>query len=123
KKTLEFTGKLQSAFRRHVELFNDARYSQGHTVHMYRVSNTETDFMLYRNGVKMIVSGAKAGRVIIAFNQYMGQIFAGSHSGTVEIEATWGPFDQLLWTFKGERVQTDEVVQYFLTEFVRQSFK
>lgn len=124
KKTLEFTRRLADSFRRQLELFNEARFSAAHAVHMYRVSNTETDFMLYRNGVKLVVSGAKAGKVVFAFNQYMGQIFTSAQSTpTVEIEAHWGAFDQLQWVYKGDRVQLDDLVQYFLSEFARQSFK
>jgi hypothetical protein len=124
RKTLDFVKRLHETFRRHIELFNEARYSASHGVHMYRVSGTESDFMLYRNGVKLVVSGSKSGKVVFAFNQYMGQIFtAAQTSPTVEIEAHWGPFDQLHWVYKGERVQMDDLVQYFLTEFARQSFK
>jgi len=124
RKTVDFVRGLHEAFRAQIELFNEARYSAGHAVHMYRVSGTETDFMLYRNGVKLVVSGSKSGKVVFAFNQYMGQIFtAAQATPTVEIEGHWGPFDQLQWVYKGERIRREDVVQYFMTEFVRQSFK
>jgi hypothetical protein len=122
-RTREFTAALQRLFRENVELFNESRRSGAHQIHVYRVNKTEEDFMLYRNGVKLIVSGSRAGRLCFAFNQYMGQIFAPTQTPIVEVEAVWGPFDQLVWNYKGERVQPVDIVRYFLTEFVRQSFR
>ncbi len=122
-RTLEYMVQLQESFRSHVEIFNESRRSPSHSVHIYRVSNSEGDFMLFRNGVKLVVSGARAGRVLFAFNQYLGQIFAPNQAPVVEIEASWGPFDQLFWSFKNERVQLLDVVRYFLSEFTRQSYK
>lgn len=121
--TREFTSELSKAFRESVEKFNHLRKAPAHAIQFYRVSKTADDFMIFRNGVKLIVSGARAGRVLFAFNQYMGQIFAPTQSASIEIEADWGPFDQLFWSYKGERVRIEEIVRYFMTEFTRQSFK
>lgn len=122
-RTREFTAILQRQFREQVEIFNDTRRSPAHQVHVYKVSKSDEDFMLYRNGVKLVVSGSRAGRVVFAFNQYLGQIFAPTQAPVVEIEASWGPFDQLFWSYKGERIQLMDLVRYFFTEFVRQSFR
>lgn len=122
-RTREYLLTLQDAFRTHVELFNESRRSPSHAIHIYKVSNSEGDFMLFRNGVKLVVSGQRAGRVIFAFNQYLGQIFAPSQAPMIELEANWGPFDQLFWSYKGERIQLLDVVRYFVTEFARQSYK
>ncbi|MBS1984182.1 MAG: hypothetical protein JST16_08415 [Bdellovibrionales bacterium] len=122
-RTREFTSLLQKTFREHIEVFNESRRSPAHHIHVYRVSNSDEDFMLYRNHVKLVVSGSRAGRIVFAFNQYMGQIFAPTQTPVVEVEASWGPFDQLFWSYKGERVQLMDLVRYFTTEFVRQSFR
>jgi hypothetical protein len=79
--------------------------------------------MLFRNGVKLVVSGQRAGRIVFAFNQYLGQIFAPNQNPSLEIEAVWGAFDQLHWTHRGERLSIDDLVRYFITEFSRQSFR
>ena len=122
-RTREYLMTLQECFRSHVELFNESRRSPSHSVHIYKVSKAEGDFMLFRNGVKLVVSGQRAGKIIFAFNQYLGQIFAPSQAPIIEIDATWGPFDQLFWSFKGERVQVLDLVRYFLTEFSKQSYR
>jgi hypothetical protein len=122
-KTLEFTTLLREAFTEQVEIFNEARRSAAHAIKIYRISRTEEDFMLFRNGVKLVVSGQRSGRVLFAFNQYLGQIFAPGQAPTTEIEATWGPFDQLFWSYKGERVGYQDLVEYFFSEFSRQSLR
>ncbi len=79
--------------------------------------------MLFRNGLKLLVSAQRAGKIQFAFNQFIGQLHAPSHQSVTEIDASWGAFDQLVWTYRGERVQMNDVIRYFLTEFSRQSFR
>ncbi len=122
-RTLEFLSSLQKAFREQVEIFNLNRKSPAHAIQIYKVSKTASDFMLFRNGVKLVVSGQRSGRVLFAFNQYLGQIFSPAQNPSIEIEAEWGPFDQLFWSYKNERVQISDIVRYFMLEFVNQSFK
>jgi hypothetical protein len=122
--TREFMRKLRETFQKEIEVFNSSRQSASHAVHLYRVSNTEEDFMLFRNGVKLVVSGERSGRVVLAFNQFLGQIFTPSQQQpNFELEASWGAFDQLHWNYRTERVSIPDVVRFFLGEFVRQSYK
>ncbi len=122
--TREFVKNLRETFQREIEVFNSVRQSQSHFIHLYRVSNTEEDFMLFRNGVKLVVSGERSGHIVLAFNQFLGQIFTPSQQQpTFELDATWGAFDQIHWIYRGERVNTDDIVRFFLGEFTRQSYK
>jgi hypothetical protein len=121
--TAEFMAVLRHEFGRQVETFNEARQAGGQSVHLYRITNTEQDFMLFRNGVKLVVSGQRSGRILFAFNQFLGQIYATSQNPNFELEAQWGAFDQLQWTYRNERVQVQDVIRFFLSEFVRQSYK
>jgi hypothetical protein len=122
--TREFVKNLRESFQRELEVFNSVRQSQSHFVHLYRVSNTEEDFMLFRNGVKLVISGERSGHVVLAFNQFLGQIFTPSQQQpNFELDATWGAFDQIHWNYRGERVTINDIVRYFLGEFARQSYK
>jgi hypothetical protein len=121
--TVEYAKLLQAQFRREIELFNEARRSASSSIQLYRVSKTEADFMLFRNGVKLVISATQSGRVNFAFNQYMGQVHAPSHMPQMEIEAQWGSLDQLIWTYRGEKIDVKDLVRYFLTEFVKQSYR
>jgi hypothetical protein len=121
--TRESMEHLRKSFQKEIELFNEARKNPSQTMKLYRVSQTADDFMLFRNGVKLVVSGQRAGRIVFAFNQYLGQIFAPNQNPSLEIEAVWGAFDQLHWTHRGERLSIDDLVRYFITEFSRQSFR
>jgi len=122
-RTTEFLQILKKAFQSAVEDFNESRNSVTHSIRVYKISGTENDFMIFRNGIKLIISGQQAGLIQFVFNQYLGHIFAPSQKPMIEIEATWGAFDQLHWTFKGQRVEHSEIVRYFLTEFIHQSSK
>jgi hypothetical protein len=120
-RTREFIQELHRGFSAQVEVFNEARRDVHAQIRLFKVSGTENDFMLFRNGVRLLVSGARAGRVSFAFNQYLGQVFAPTTPPQFELEALWGAFDQLHWTFKGERVISTDVIRYLMTEFSRQS--
>jgi hypothetical protein len=121
--TSEFMAVLRHEFARQIETFNQARQSGAQAVHLYRITNTEQDFMLFRNGVKLVVSGQRSGRVLFAFNQFLGQIYASTQNPNFELEAQWNAFEQLVWTYRGDRVQLQDVIRFFLSEFVRQSYK
>ena len=123
KKTREFMSKLRRSFKQQIELFNDSRKAPGHAIQIYRVSQTADDFMLFRNGVKLIVSGQRAGQVLFAYNQFLGQIFAPNKNPTLTLEAHWGPFNELFWQYRGERIEIADLVRHFLTEFSHQSFR
>ena len=123
RQTTEFCRGLYQRFREEVEVFNDARREAQQFVHIYRVSKTESDFMLYRNSVKLVVSASKAGRILFIFNQFLGEAFSPTIQPKSEIEGSWNPFGQLVWQFKGERIQAADIVKFFLTEFVYQSYK
>lgn len=121
--TTEYAKFLQAQFRREIELFNEARRSAASAIQLYKISKTEADFMLFRNGVKLVVSATQAGRIHFGFNQYLGQVLAPSHSPQLEMEAQWGSLDQLVWTYRGEKIEAKDIVRYFLTEFVKQSYR
>lgn len=122
-KTKEFMSKLQEMFRMKVELFNQSRRDPSHHIHIYKVSKSDEDFMLYRNSVKLVVSGREVGKIVFAFNQFLGQVFHNQQQPIVELNAQWGVFDQLMWSYKGEKVDTENIVRYFLTQFAQQSYK
>ncbi|MEZ4816059.1 MAG: hypothetical protein R3A80_12800 [Bdellovibrionota bacterium] len=114
---------MQHTFRKHVEHFNQARKSAAHAIHIYKISRSDEDFLMYRNGVKLIVSAQRAGRISLSFNQFIAPLAQTDKHSHIELEAVWGPFDQLLWTYKGERVQLMDVVRYFISEIAFQSFR
>lgn len=121
-RTKEYARVLQSTFRKYIEIFNQARQSPAHAMQLYKVSRTEEDFLLFRNGVKLIVSAQHAGKISFSFNQFLTPLSQNQTQAHIEIDAVWGPFDQLHWTYKGERVQLLDIVRYFIAELAFQSF-
>lgn len=122
-KTKEYGRLLQATFRRHIEVFNNARKSPAHAIHIYKISRSDEDFLVYRNGIKLIVSAQRAGRITLSFNQFIAPLSQTDKHAHVELEAVWGAFDQLHWTYKNERVEVVDVVRYFLNELAFQSFR
>ena len=122
-KTKDFARVLQSVFRKHIEVFNQARKDPSHSIHIYKISRSDEDFLIYRNGVKLIISAQRAGRITLSFNQFLAPHSQSQSHAHVELEAVWGPFDQLLWMYKGERVQVSDIAQFFVSELAFQSFR
>ena len=122
-KTKEYARILQHTFRKHIEQFNNSRKNPAHAIHIYKISRSDEDFLIYRNGVKLIVSAQRAGRISLSFNQFIAPLAQTDKHAHVELEAIWGSFDQLHWTYKSERVQLMDVVRYFISELAFQSFR
>jgi len=119
--TFEFQKKIHLKLTMLIEKFNEIRHSPQNSIKIYGISGSDNDFMLFRNGVKLVISSQQAGKIQFTFNQYIGQTFSSNSSRPLFIEASWGAFEQLVWNYKGERVNIDETVRFFLAEFVRQS--
>ena len=121
--TRETMSYLKDQFREALELFNEARQTAAQNIHLYKVLRSEDDFMLFRNSYKLMISGARSGRILFAFNQYLGTAFGAGQQPSIELVAVWGPLDQLYWTYKGQRIELKDVVRYFFSEFVQQSYR
>lgn len=131
--SLTYLQQLKSAFIEAASAFNELKASPLGRVKIYGIAKTHADFMLFRNGFKMIFSLKEPGQISIRFN-FIGPNYTPSQvpslvntaSTMMEenlIEAKMGPFNELLWTYKGERVQMASVVKYHLTLFIKESTK
>lgn len=116
--------------------FNQLKGSSLGRVKIYGIANTPADFMLFRNGFKLIFSMKEPGAVSVRFH-YVGAGFqpagapiaqgAGAVSASVGEEdlliARWGAFGDLNWTYLEQPIKVDYLVRYYLTRFVRESAK
>jgi hypothetical protein len=127
-----FLENLKNSFIEAASSFNQLKGSTVGRVKIYGISNTAADFMLFRNGFKLIFSLKEPGVVGIRFH-YVGagfvQVPSASDNGakipTEEelLVARWGAFGDLSWTFKDQPLKTDYLVRYYLTRFIRESTK
>ena len=129
--TLQFLLQLKTEFVDSSSAFNELKSSPLGRVKVYGIAKTHADFMLFRNGFKMIFSLKAPGEIAIKFN------FIGSNpiptpgsdqSGTNLIEeqvvqAKWGPFGEIVWTFQGHAIKFDYMVRHYMTLFLKESSK
>jgi hypothetical protein len=124
-KTNEFLKTIKDTFVEYATAFNNMKNSTVGSVKIYGISNTVADFMLFRNGYKLLFSAAEPGRINISFQVQPSQFTqAGGSPGNEEsLDAKYGPFGELSWTYRGTSVNPEYLVRYYLSRFVRESAK
>ena len=132
--TLNCLHTLKNSFIDAVNAFNELKTSPLGRIKVYGIAKTQADFMLFRNGFKMVFALKSSGVISIRFNflgpnQFMptqtNNTAAASTSLIDEnlIEAKKGPFNELIWTFKGQPIQLESAVKYHLSMFIKESSK
>lgn len=128
-KTNEFLKDLKESFIDYVTAFNNLKNSTIGSVKVYGISNTVADFMLFRNGYKLIFSAEGPGQILMAFQshsaQFMPMTTPNPESPTLEerLDAKYGPFGEMTWTYRGTEVQAEYLVRYYLSRFIKESAK
>lgn len=129
-----FLNILKNAFIEASSSFNQLKGSTVGRIKIYGISNTHADFMLFRNGFKLIFSLKEPGVIGIRFH-YVGAGFtqvqvspAADNGGKVPSEediliARWGAFGDLIWTYQEQPIKVDYLVRYYMTRFIRESAK
>jgi hypothetical protein len=132
--TLQLLQTLKNEFIEAATAFNELKASALGRIKIYGIAKTQADFMLFRNGFKMIFSMSAPGQISIRFN-FLGPGFTpsaiptatSSNSQTLMEEhlltAKKGPFGELVWTFQDREIRIDSVVRYHLTLFIKESSK
>ncbi len=130
KGTVEFLQNIKTQFIRSATVFNQLRGGSQGLIKVYGISKTHCDFMLFRNGYKLIFSMAEAGKILIQFHHMATPFMAESNSKTSGpmtahsvLEAQWGAFGELVWTNKSKPVNERYLVRYYLKHFVHNSTK
>ncbi len=128
--SLHFLNDLKVSFVDTVTTFNQLKSSPLGRIKVYGISNTEADFMLFRNGFKLIFALKRPGLISIRF-LYVGATFVpGAPSNDKEVDpsedqlvAKWGPFGDLVWTYNDQSLKIDFLVRYYMSRFIKESAK
>lgn len=131
--SLSFLKLIKESFVEAASSFNQLKGSAVGRVKIYGISNTEADFMLFRNGLKLIFSLKEPGVIGIRY-QFVGAPSLGAvanpeaagataHGDEEFLLARWGAFGELNWTYQDHSLKVDYMVRYFLSKFVRESAK
>lgn len=128
--SLNFVNKLKDRFEFYVTMFNQYRGNKeaSRGIKIFRISNTVNDFILFRNSLKLIVARRAPDVISIGFLSNNGGLFTPrlqnenqSVHAIHEIKAHVGPFNTISWRFQDEPVETEALVKYYLTEFIKNS--
>jgi hypothetical protein len=122
--TVEFLSDLRAYFQEYVRLFNSLseagkKFSE---IKIFNLTQGAADFMLYRNGIKLIVANTTHGVIQFSYDKHM---IAGA--GTTEFNipqsedllAQLGAFGTVHWSYRSERVESEQVAKHFFGEFTR----
>ena len=126
--SVSFLEKLKENFVDYSVAFNQMKGVPLGNIKIYGIANTRADFMLFRNGMKLVFSMKKPGTIGISFHHQKG-LLPGTGSETSAaaseetIEAQWGAYNELVWTTKNLRVNVDNMVRFYLSQFIRESAK
>lgn len=130
--SLQFLLRLKTEFVDASSAFNELKPSPLGRIKVYGIAKTHADFMLFRNGFKMIFSMKTPGTIAVRFN-FIGANYipaAGNENSSGQnlmdeqlIEAKWGPFGEIVWTHQGQRIKLEYMVRHYMTTFLRESAK
>lgn len=125
----EFLHELRAKFSDAINAFNQFKESPHGQIKIYGISKTIADFMLFRNGYKLIFSLKNPGLINITSSQMASVYIPGAADPTNfegihhSLQANWGPFEELIWTYKDRPVIIENLVRYYLKAFARNSVK
>lgn len=127
--TLEFLRDCKAAFVEAIATFNHMKGSTLGTIKLYGISNTKADFMLFRNGYKLIFSMRRPGEVEV-YKSLTSSHFLAAATETEKkagendvLRAHWGAFGELQWQYRNLNVKLDYLIRHYLSHFIRESTK
>jgi hypothetical protein len=127
--TLEFLRDIKTAMIEASATFNQLKGSAAGTLKIYGISNTKADFMLFRNGYKLIFSIRRPGEVEIYHSFLATHFLAANEPETAKapekdlLRAQWGAFGELQWHYRNLPVKLDFLVRHYISRFIRESAK
>jgi hypothetical protein len=127
--SIQFLLRLKADFAEAAAAFNELKPSVLGRIKVYGIAKTHADFMLFRNGYKMIFSIKAAGVISMRFH-YVGNTGIPQPQAKENVtivmeeelfEAKWGAFEEVMWLYKGLPFKTQYLVRHYLTLFIKDS--
>jgi hypothetical protein len=127
--SIELVNKLKNRFEFYINKFNEYRGNQigGNPIKLFKISNTVNDFMLFRNSLRLIVARKANDLISVGFLSNKGKIFSPGEDhkdynrDIHSLKAHIGAFNKITWRVGGDIVDEEALVNYFLSEFIRNS--
>lgn len=128
--SIEFMNDIRDQIETFITHFNQYRggFNQSSQIKVFKISNTVNDFMLFRHSLRLVFSRKSNDIISIGFLTTGGGMVSprlSAHESmqlsSHEIKAHVGPFNDVSWTFQGEKIETKSLVKFYLSEFIRNS--
>ncbi|MBU6154728.1 MAG: hypothetical protein KGP28_10540, partial [Bdellovibrionales bacterium] len=90
-------------------------------IKIFNLTQGAADFMLYRNGIKLIIANTTHGAIQISYDRHT-PVSLGSESAVPQSEellAQVGAFGKVYWMYRSERVESEQVAKHFFSDFTR----
>jgi len=129
--TLELMLELKNKIIKVASVFNSAKAGASSPIKVYGITQTEADFMIFRNTLKLIFSVQRYGTIKVSFNSHTGGFFTSpnvvpsvnaEHTGDI-IQAQLGPFEETVWTYQGRKISIDQMIRFYMTKFIQSSIR
>jgi hypothetical protein len=127
--TIAFLTELRELFNDYTKMFNS--FAEGgakfQEIKIYNIAQTAADFMLFRNQIKLIISNSGHGIIQLAYSQHVrSSVNVDGHqtahtalAPAQDIMAKVGPFRDIFWTYKDEKINAEQIAKFYFTEFCR----
>lgn len=122
--TTSFLRQIKESFIDYISSFNQLRGLSTGGVKIYGIANTISDFMLFRNGYKLIFSSNIPGEIRIKFTHHNTNLSISGEDQDLSdttLSARYGAFGEIIWTHKEQFVKLDYLAKYYLTLFTKKS--
>jgi len=124
--------ELKNEFQDVITAFNELKGEVPGLVRLYGIAKTHSDFMLFRNGFKLVIVLKAPGVISLRMNfvpsSYVPATLESPDAFREKIigdechlEARYGAFGEVHWIYKNIPININYVVKYFFTLFVRES--
>jgi len=121
--TVDFLTDLRAYFQEYTRVFNSLSEAgkKFAEIKIFNLTQGAADFMLYRNGIKLIVANTTHGAIQVSYDRHA-QVAVGGESPVPQAEellAHLGAFGRVHWMYRSERVESEQVARHFFGEFSR----
>ncbi len=129
--TISFLKDLRETFHQHATVFNEHRKDPRQTIKVYSIAQTPSDFLVFRNNLKLVVSYVKPGQIEISFHTLSGGLFSPQKKTSPVTKTTTGDlvdlklgaFNEPQWIFDGKPINLHALARFYMTEFVKNSIQ
>lgn len=122
---------LKNEFQDVAVAFNELKGDVPGLVKVYGIAKTHSDFMLFRHGYKLVVNLREPGVISIRMN-FVPTTYVPTSASPESfkekligdeclIEARYGAFGEIHWVHQNIPVNSNYLVKYFFTIFVKES--